>query len=157
MTIVDTHYDAVNDVYIEIIDTMPSGIHSQYRENDDGSYNVFLRFSDSAERQMQAYKHELEHIKNDDLHNEGSVQIIEMKAHGLSSMQDVTHLIVPNKAKNPIAPDVFEWLKFRKRMIRQIKKRREEIKYELQELESFDTRNERQVMDGNEEKRLYDF
>ncbi len=51
-------------------------------ENSDGSYTIFLNSRMSHERQLNAYRHALEHIQNGDFQRQ-DVQQIELVAHAL--------------------------------------------------------------------------
>lgn len=65
------------DVFVHLL---PLPVHGACTQNADGSYSVFLNANDSRERQEKAYRHELDHILNDDLHGENADEI-ERKAH----------------------------------------------------------------------------
>ena len=55
-------------------------------ENSDGSYTIFLNSRMSHERQLNAYRHALEHIQNGDFQRQ-DVQQIETVAHNLQQPQ----------------------------------------------------------------------
>lgn len=59
---------------------MEYGMHGIACLNHDGSITVFLNSRDSHERQMEAYKHEMKHIKRRDFEKH-DVQTIELEAH----------------------------------------------------------------------------
>ena len=63
---------------------MPKGMHGATTINEDGSYTVFLDARDADAKQLEAYLHELEHIKRGDLYGRSGKYIgdIECKIHG---------------------------------------------------------------------------
>lgn len=69
----------MDDVFTYIVD-LPCGIHEAVMPCADG-YTVYLSASDSHDRQMVAYNHALQHIKNYDWGKQ-DVQAIERVAHG---------------------------------------------------------------------------
>lgn len=68
--------DDVNVAYWDL----PVTIHGLVRRNEDDSYTVILNSRDSRERNMEAYRHELEHLKRDDFQRD-DVSGIETAAH----------------------------------------------------------------------------
>ena len=59
---------------------MPAKIKSQITKNEDGSFSVFINAGLNYESRLEAYKHELRHIKQDDF-DKVDVQEIESEAH----------------------------------------------------------------------------
>jgi len=60
---------------------LPTTISAYVASNPDATYTIFLNSRLTWERRMQAYQHELEHIKNGDYERRSS-DMIEMHAHG---------------------------------------------------------------------------
>ena len=67
------------DIYHYIV-PMPDGLHGASLPDTEGNYTVYTNCNDTHERRLQAYKHELEHIKNGDF-EKSDVQEIESEAH----------------------------------------------------------------------------
>lgn len=55
-------------------------VSEQVVENSDGSYSIFLNSRLTHERQLESYKHALNHINNNDF-EKSDVQKIEKDAH----------------------------------------------------------------------------
>ena len=68
------------DVNVVLAD-MPGTIPAYSVANPDLSYTVVLNSRLNYERQMQAYVHELNHIKNGDYDKKCSADLIEYYAH----------------------------------------------------------------------------
>lgn len=66
----------INVQYLDL----PCHIHGLIRENEDGSATVILNSRDSWERNLQAYRHELNHLLRDDF-CEADVQTVEAETH----------------------------------------------------------------------------
>lgn len=60
---------------------MPAGVSAFTIRDNSGDYNVFVNCNMSHERQMQAYSHELQHIRAGDFDRPGSADLIEIRAH----------------------------------------------------------------------------
>lgn len=60
---------------------MPVTVKSFVRENPDDSATIVLNARLSAEDRLEHYKHELYHIKNDDMESERTVDQVEAEAH----------------------------------------------------------------------------
>ena len=73
-------YDEQHDLTIVFL-ALPMNVDGVITVNDDCSYTAFINNKKCPDRQAQAYKHALEHIKNGDF-RDGNVQEIEKKAHG---------------------------------------------------------------------------
>lgn len=54
---------------------MDTSVNEQVILNEDGSYSIFLNARLNRERQMNAYKHALEHILKDDFGRECADEI----------------------------------------------------------------------------------
>ena len=70
-TILDVNVREVN---------LPTSISAYVASNPDATYTIFLNSRLTWERRMQAYQHELEHIKNGD-YERRSADMIELHAH----------------------------------------------------------------------------
>ena len=69
----------MEDLNVQLID-MDVMIPEQVVKNSDGSYTVFLNARLSHDRLIEAYRHALAHIDNEDFRKE-DVQVIELEAH----------------------------------------------------------------------------
>lgn len=67
------------DINTQVID-MDVLVGEQVVKNKDDSYTIFLNARLSYERQLSAYWHAINHIKNGDF-DKGNADIIEQKAH----------------------------------------------------------------------------
>lgn len=65
---------------IRLID-LPCPIRSFVKMDADGFYTIILNSRLSAEMQLKAYKHEIDHIKNDDLYSPLVADQIEEDRH----------------------------------------------------------------------------
>lgn len=70
------------DVNTFIVD-LPTSIKSFVRQNDDMTVTIVLNARISREERILAYKHELDHLNNDDLSSDIYADDIERKAHNL--------------------------------------------------------------------------
>lgn len=70
------------DVNVLFMD-MPARIPAFVKANSDNSYSVILNSRLTHERRMQAYQHEISHIKNGDYDKKCSSDIIELFAHNI--------------------------------------------------------------------------
>lgn len=68
------------DVNVVLAD-MPGTIAAYSVANPDLSYTIVVNSRLNHERQMMAYTHEMNHIKNGDYDRKGSVDLIECYAH----------------------------------------------------------------------------
>lgn len=73
------------DVNIALVDFKGIPGKEMVTENEDGSYTVLINARLSYEGRLQAYKHALRHINNDDFHKQEDVQKIEYNAHGINA------------------------------------------------------------------------
>lgn len=60
---------------------MPVTIKSFVRENPDDSATIILNARLSAEDRLEHYKHEIDHIKKNDMESAETADQIEIKAH----------------------------------------------------------------------------
>ena len=60
----------------------PASFHGSCVLNEDDTYTIILDPNDTRERQLQAYMHELKHLRNGDFGRE-DIDQIEKEAHGL--------------------------------------------------------------------------
>ena len=68
------------DVYVKIIDFKITSADELIRLNADGSFTILINARSASNRQEEAYRHALNHIKNNDFYKD-SVQAIEYNAH----------------------------------------------------------------------------
>lgn len=68
----------MNDVYVYLV-SLPAGIHEMVASGVDG-YTVYIDEKLSEPGRLEAYRHALRHIINNDFEKE-SVQEIEFEAH----------------------------------------------------------------------------
>lgn len=68
-----------NDVIVRLYD-LPLSVHGLIRKNGDGTYTVLLNSRDTRERNMETYKHELDHLRRNDF-QPGDVSVQEAEAH----------------------------------------------------------------------------
>jgi len=71
----------MENIIVRYLENAPAGFHGMVTHNSDDSYTILLDPNDSAERIMEAYFHELKHIKGNDLEKPDDVQAIEADAH----------------------------------------------------------------------------
>lgn len=70
--------------YNTILMQLPTSVRGFTKGNADGSYTIVLNACFDRETQLKTCKHELEHILEDDLDSEASVQEIESVRHALT-------------------------------------------------------------------------
>lgn len=68
------------DVNIIVTDFQNTKNREMVTENQDGSYTIFINAKFSHETQLEAYRHAMKHIENEDF-EKSDVQIIETIAH----------------------------------------------------------------------------
>lgn len=56
--------------------------------NSDDSYSIFINARLSHDRQLDAYKHALKHIENDDFEKQ-NVDKIELEAHNFETAKEI--------------------------------------------------------------------
>lgn len=71
----------MEEIITRLID-MPTGTYGFVIEDPDGDFNVYINARMANCKRVETYKHELGHIKEDDLSRDGSVDQIEIHAHG---------------------------------------------------------------------------
>lgn len=62
---------------------LPTSIRSFVVANKDESYTIVLNARLSHEQHLISYKHELEHIRNNDYEKKCSIDIIECNGHSI--------------------------------------------------------------------------
>lgn len=67
-----------------VLSDLPPRISAYTVANPDFSYTIVVNARLNHERQMQAYVHEMDHIKNGDYDRRCSVDLIECYAHALT-------------------------------------------------------------------------
>lgn len=70
----------MNDIIIRVVD-MPESIRALTIRDPENDYNIYLNCRLSQERLLQAYMHELQHIRSGDFDSSESVDLIEIYAH----------------------------------------------------------------------------
>ena len=73
------------DVNVSIIDFKNIPGKEMVTENEDGSFTILINARLSYEGRLQAYKHAMWHINNDDFQEADDVQKIEYNAHGINA------------------------------------------------------------------------
>lgn len=68
------------DVNVNLIDFHSTKANELIVENEDGSYTILINSRSASNKQLEAYHHALEHIKNRDFQKQ-NVQQIESVAH----------------------------------------------------------------------------
>lgn len=68
------------EVIVRYLEKAPAGFHGMVVKNSDDSFTILLDPNDSRLQNMKTYKHELEHILNDDF-SKFDVQLIEANTH----------------------------------------------------------------------------
>ena len=69
------------DEIITKLKDLPTKFYGLTIRDKEGDFNIFINSRMSRERQIEAYEHELEHIRRGDFSRSGSVDIIEIHAH----------------------------------------------------------------------------
>ena len=61
----------------------PSGIHGASTANEDNGFTIFIDPRDTYEKQLEAYNHEMEHIRNGDFDSvcDKTARKVELGAH----------------------------------------------------------------------------
>ena len=72
----------MDDVFVSMID-LPSTVDAYVVSNDDATYTVVLNSRLNHERNLEAYLHELIHLKNNDFEKDRSADLIELETHKL--------------------------------------------------------------------------
>lgn len=75
----------MNDVNVILIN-FPTKAKEMVTENEDGSYTILINARLSYEAQLEAYKHAMKHIENDDFRR-NNVQQIEAAAHSPNAQE----------------------------------------------------------------------
>lgn len=70
----------MDDVITRFID-LPTTIGGYTLRNQDGDYNIVINSRMSREKQLETYRHELDHIQNGDFHSTKTADLIEIHAH----------------------------------------------------------------------------
>ncbi len=63
-------------INVQFID-LPNGVSEIVTPNEDGSHTVFLNARHTAEKNREAYKHAVDHIRNNDFQSDMTAQEIE--------------------------------------------------------------------------------
>lgn len=69
-----------SDFFVRVIDFPTCTCGGMVMPNDDGTFSVYINAKVSADQQRRAYRHEVNHIENDDFYNGKSIR----EAEGLS-------------------------------------------------------------------------
>ena len=105
------------DVNVCVIDFKGIPGNELVTENEDGSFTILINSRLSYEGQLEAYKHGIKHINNNDFQKD-DVQKIEAVAH--------------NQEQIPVNEDHSE---FHKRILAEIRRSRRRIQRELKKIE----------------------
>lgn len=70
----------MDEIYTRL-SNFPTSICAFTVRDRDGDYNIYLNARISHERRVQAYEHELKHIKRGDFQKSCSADLIEIYAH----------------------------------------------------------------------------
>ena len=70
----------IEGVNIGFLEHAPAGFHGMVVKNDDGFYTILLDPNDTFEQRLKTFRHELEHILNNDF-SKSDIQLIETEAH----------------------------------------------------------------------------
>lgn len=119
------------DVNVVLIDFKTSKANEMVSPNEDGSYTILINSRLSNEGQLRAYKHALEHIRNQDFEKD-NVQEVEYAAHkGIEKKE-----IVPIPAKIYL-DRITRLKKERKRLQKQIEQDQERVNFIMQHCDMF--------------------
>lgn len=66
------------DYIVRTVD-LPPAIGGVVTPNDDGTFSIYINARQSVDRQLAAFKHEVDHIAENDFYNGKSIQEIEGK------------------------------------------------------------------------------
>ena len=65
------------DYFVRVVKFPVSAPGGMVMPNDDGTFSVYLNSSLNWEKQVEAYRHEVSHIENDDFYNGKPIEEIE--------------------------------------------------------------------------------
>lgn len=74
------------DVNVNLVDFHSTKGNEMIIPNEDGSYTILINSRSATNKQLEAYRHALEHIQNGDFQRQ-DVQQIETVAHNLQQTQ----------------------------------------------------------------------
>lgn len=81
------------DYAVRLID-LPADVGGFITESPDGFVNIYINARHSREGQRKAYRHELRHAENDDLHSDEPLAVIEARAEGVDPrLRSIPHLL----------------------------------------------------------------
>ena len=86
------------DVNVSLVDFHSTKGNEMIIPNEDGSYTVLINSRSAANKQLEAYQHALEHIRNNDF-QQASVQQIEAIAHSVQTPKENPVSVVVHKRK----------------------------------------------------------
>ncbi|WP_300773321.1 hypothetical protein [uncultured Acetatifactor sp.] len=69
-----------DDIYTYYVD-LPCTIRSFVVSNADMTFTIILNAKIGRDQQLQAYRHEINHIRNGDYDKKSSVDLVELAAH----------------------------------------------------------------------------
>lgn len=102
--------------------------------NEDGSYTILINARSAPNKQLEAYQHALEHIKNEDFQKE-NVQQIEFSAHSTSHVENNAQ---PVPQQNTFTSEQFlERIKYLKRHRKRIRRELAQVEKDMQQLEKY--------------------
>ena len=77
------------DVFVHLVDFKMTSVDEMVRENEDGTFTILINSRSAPNRQKEAYKHAMEHIRSGDFEQEDlDVQQIEKIRHGIEKAID---------------------------------------------------------------------
>lgn len=73
----------VDDIFVYVNEDMPSGAAELVAPNPDGTYTILLNGNLSKKKQVDAFWHAINHIRNDDFERVElcGIQMVESEAH----------------------------------------------------------------------------
>lgn len=112
----------MDDINVQVLD-MDTMVSEQLVKNSDNSYTIFINARLSREAQLKAYRHALNHIKNEDF-EKSDVQEIEFQAHGLEASKELVSVSTSKSEKQ-----LRQLRRERKKLQRAIKAKEREIDF----------------------------
>ena len=83
-----------HDEYAVRLLDMPASVGGFIKESPDGFVNIYINARHSWKGQRKAYRHELRHAEEDDLHSDEPLAIIDARADGVDPrLKAIPHLL----------------------------------------------------------------
>lgn len=111
------------DVNVVVMDISNTKTRELVMENEDGTYTIFINARLSYESQLEAYKHAMKHINEEDF-QKSDVQNIELNAHDLMRSKRVKS--VPSEKYEA---ELMRLRRQRKRLQRQMKEYEKRLRF----------------------------